>query len=160
MRGQWAVGSTGWPQCFVQLESQLCASHLHCVTHVFLVPCYSHAWFLAIRTHALQRGRILASKSSVLSWITNSEIKSHIGVRPRRWSPSGGSVTELCRVMLNWRCMSRGANCRVQGGLLPVRQGWWRHHHNQGAGYCYEVARPESDGGWAARHDQWGWCWR
>merc|ERR1712216_639514 len=31
------------------------------------------------------------------------------------------------------RSAHRGTNCRVQGGLLPLRQVWRWHHHHQGA---------------------------
>merc|ERR1712159_604920 len=50
----------------------------------------------------------------------------------------------------------RGTDCRVQGGLLPVRQGRRWHHHHQGAWHRDALARPEPDRGGAAGHDQRG----
>uniref|UniRef100_A0A0E0JQ20 Uncharacterized protein n=1 Tax=Oryza punctata TaxID=4537 RepID=A0A0E0JQ20_ORYPU len=50
----------------------------------------------------------------------------------------------------------RGADCRVQGGLQPLRQGRRRSHHHQGARNRDAYSGPEPDGGGAAGHDQRG----
>mmetsp|Transcript_2177 Transcript_2177/g.7335 ORF Transcript_2177/g.7335 Transcript_2177/m.7335 type:complete len:281 (-) Transcript_2177:46-888(-) len=52
------------------------------------------------------------------------------------------------------RPIDRGANRRVQGGLLPLRQGRRRHHHHQGARHRDALPRAKPDGGRAGRHDQ------
>ena len=91
-----------------QLESQL---SLHESLASSLVTCIvSHMcfWFLANRIHA--RHGTWPSKNAkrtntreVIRPLLNHKLRNKItiGVRPGRWSPSGGSVTELCRVMLN-----------------------------------------------------------
>ncbi len=58
-------------------------------------------------------------------------------------------------VFLGWPTDGR-TDRRVQGGLLPVRQGRRRHHHHQGAWHRHEVARTEPDRGGVAGHDQRG----
>ncbi len=52
------------------------------------------------------------------------------------------------------RPVDRRADRRIQGGLLPLRQGWRRHHHHQGVGHRHEVPRAEPDRGRASGHDQ------
>ncbi len=52
------------------------------------------------------------------------------------------------------RPVDRRADRRVQGGLLPVRQGRRRYHHHQGVGHRHEVPRAEPDRGRASGHDQ------
>ena len=54
----------------------------------------------------------------------------------------------------------RGADRRVQGGLLPVRQGRRWHDHDEGARHGDALARPEPDRGGAPGHDQRGRCRR
>ena len=48
--------------------------------------------------------------------------------------------------------------CRVQGGVLAVRQGWRRDDNDQRAGHSDEVAGTKPHGGRAAGHDQRGGC--
>ena len=47
-----------------------------------------------------------------------------------------------------------GANRRIQGSILAIRQERRWHHHYQGTGYRYEVAWTEPHRGRATRHDQ------
>merc|ERR1711967_126019 len=54
----------------------------------------------------------------------------------------------------------RGTDRRVQGGLLPLRQGWRRYHYHQGAGNRDALPGPEPHRGRAPGHDQRGRCRR
>ena len=48
-----------------------------------------------------------------------------------------------------------GADRRVQGGLLFVRQGWWWNHHHERVGYRDAIFGSESDWSWTSGHDKW-----
>ena len=52
--------------------------------------------------------------------------------------------------------LSQPPSCRVQGGVLLIRQGRRWHHHHQRAWYRHEVTGPEPHRGGAPGHDQRG----
>ncbi|CDQ81384.1 unnamed protein product [Oncorhynchus mykiss] len=70
--------------------------------------------------------------------------------------PVRGFIDNQPRSIEHGRSTNRRTDCRVQGGVLLIRQGWRRHHHDQRAGHRDEVAGTEPHRGGAAGHDQRG----
>lgn len=52
------------------------------------------------------------------------------------------------------RSTDGGTDRGVQGGVLTVRQGRRRHHHDQRARHRHALPRTEPHGSRASRHDQ------
>ena len=50
-------------------------------------------------------------------------------------SVKANRMSNLIVCVLGWST-DWGADRWVQGGILPLRQGWRRHHHHQGVGNC------------------------
>ena len=57
-------------------------------------------------------------------------------------------------VILGRPMPQRGADCRVQGGICPVRQRWRWYDHNERVGNCDEISGSEPNRSRTPRYDQ------
>lgn len=87
------------------------------------IPLYAYAvqYFFQLHTYILHTYDQCEDKFSRLFLLT-------LSVKAKR-------ISNLIVCVLGWST-DWGADRWIQGGILPLRQGWRRHHHHQGVGNC------------------------